>query len=146
MRRPGAIAIARAVNALFFLALSAYCFLAYTPFAYDAFIKPGVSHALWFFIVIAPALFWVVLLVTGLTLMPQLSTRGARGRVASWAHHRRRRRRHRRRRTAADEHRQHAGGVLARDRGAGVADRDRGDRSSRVAGAERSTTSIPLAR
>lgn len=86
MRRPGAIAIARAVNALFFLALSAYCFLAYTPFAYDAFIKPGVSHALWLFIVIAPALFWVVLLVTGLTLMPQLSTRRARGRVASWAY------------------------------------------------------------
>ena len=86
MRRPGAIAIARAVNALFFLALSAYCFLAYTPFAYDAFIKPGVSHALWFFIVIAPALFWVVLLVTGLTLLPQLSTRHARGRVASWAY------------------------------------------------------------
>ena len=86
MRRPGAIAIARALNALFFLALSAYCFLAYTPFAYDAFIKPGVSHALWFFIVIAPALFWVVLLVTGLTLMPQLSTRRARGRVASWAY------------------------------------------------------------
>ena len=64
-RRPGGIAIARAVNALFFVALSIYCFLAYTPFAYDAFIKPGVNHALWFFIVIAPALFSVVLLVTG---------------------------------------------------------------------------------
>ena len=86
MRRPGAIAIARAINALFFLALSAYCFLAYTPFAYDAFIKPGVSHALWWFIVIAPALFWVVLLLTGLTLLPQLMTRHARGRAAALAY------------------------------------------------------------
>jgi hypothetical protein len=84
IRRPGGVAIARAVNALFFLALSIYSFLAYTPFAYDAFIKPGVNHALWFFIVIAPALFWVVLLLTGLTLMPQLSTRGARGRAGAW--------------------------------------------------------------
>jgi hypothetical protein len=86
IRRPGAIAIVRAVNALFFLTLSAYCFLAYTPFAYDAFIKVGHVHALWLFIVIAPALFWVLLLLTGLTLMPQLSVRGARGRAASWAY------------------------------------------------------------
>jgi hypothetical protein len=86
IRRPGVIALARAVHALFFLVLSAYCFLAYTPFAYDAFIKPGVIHALWWFIVIAPALFWIVLLITALTLMPQLLTRGARGRIASWAY------------------------------------------------------------
>lgn len=84
--RPGAIAVARVVNGLFFLALSAYCFLAYTPFAYDAFIKPGVSHALWFFIVIASALFWVALLIATLTLMPQLRTRGARGRLAAWCY------------------------------------------------------------
>ena len=86
IRRPGAIALARALNALFFLVLSGYCFLAYTPFAYDAFIKPGVIHALWWFIVIAPALLWVVLLLTGLTLIPQLLTRGARGRIAAWAY------------------------------------------------------------
>src|SRR5262249_13359571 len=82
-RRPGAIALARLVNALFFLALSGYCFLAYTPFAYDAFIKPGVVHTLWAFIVIAPSLLWAMLLVTALTLLPQLSTPGARGRVAA---------------------------------------------------------------
>jgi hypothetical protein len=76
----------RTANGLFFLALSGYCFLAYTPFAYDAFIKPGVSHALWWFIVIAPALFWVFLLTTGLTLLPQLIARGARGRAAAWAY------------------------------------------------------------
>jgi hypothetical protein len=86
IRRPGGIALARALNAVFFLVLSAYCFLAFTPFAYDAFIKPGVIHALWWFIVIAPALFWIVLLITALTLMPQLMTRGARGRLASWAY------------------------------------------------------------
>ena len=85
-RRPGAIALARAVNALFFLALSGYCFLAFTPFAYDAFIKPGVIHALWAFIAIASALYWVMLLMTVLTLLPQLSTPGARGRAAAWAY------------------------------------------------------------
>jgi Sulfatase len=82
-RRPGVIALARFLNALFFLALSGYCFLAYTPFAYDAFIKPGVVHTPWAFIVIAPSLLWVTLLFTALTLLPQLSTPGARGRVAA---------------------------------------------------------------
>jgi hypothetical protein len=74
------------VNGAFFLAVSAYCFLAFTPFAYDAFINPSVVPALWGVFAVSPSLFWAMLLVTTLTLMPQLRTRGARGRVLAWSY------------------------------------------------------------
>ena len=41
--RPGVIAVARLANALFFLAVSAYSLLSYTPFAYRQFIDPVVG-------------------------------------------------------------------------------------------------------
>ena len=88
----GVVALARALNALFFIAVSAYCLLAYTPFAYDLFIKPSVSPALTDFVRLSPWLYWLTLLITSLTLMPQLrgahgacperSRRGARGYIA----------------------------------------------------------------
>ncbi len=76
MRR-GSIAGARALNAAFFLAVSAYGFLSYSPFAYQQFIKPNVVPALTAFVTMSPWLFWIALLISVLTLMPQL--RGARG-------------------------------------------------------------------
>jgi len=82
--RPGAVALARALNALFFIAVSAYCLLAYTPFAYDLFIKPSVSPALTDFVRLSPWLYWLTLLITSLTLMPQL--RGERAAGASRAY------------------------------------------------------------
>ena len=80
-RRPGAIAAARAVTASYFLALAAYCFLSYTPFAYLHFIKPNVLPALTDFVKLTPWLFWLMLLITLLTLME--SMRGGRGAVAA---------------------------------------------------------------
>jgi sulfatase-like protein len=85
-------ALARALHAIFFLAVSAYCALACTPFAYDLFIKPGVSPGLTFFVRQIPTLFWVVLLVTLATFFEDLNRPAAaggaarRGRAAAWAY------------------------------------------------------------
>jgi len=73
-----ATAGARALNALFFFAVSAFGFLSYSPFGYQQFIQPNVLPALRDFVTVSPWLFWLVLLVTVLTLMPHL--RGAPGR------------------------------------------------------------------
>ena len=73
-----ATAGARALNALFFFAVSAFGFLSYSPFGYQQFIQPNVLPALRDFVTVSPWLFWLVLLVTILTLMPHL--RGAPGR------------------------------------------------------------------
>ena len=81
--RPGAIAVARAANGLFFLAVGAYCLVAYTPFVYELFLKPGVVPALSDFVAVSPWLFCLMLLVTILTLMPQLSNRESRASVAA---------------------------------------------------------------
>ncbi len=71
--RPGAIALARASNGLFFLAVAAHCLVAYTPFVSELSIKPGVVPAVSDFVAVSPWLFWVTRLTTILTLMPQLS-------------------------------------------------------------------------
>ncbi len=71
--RRGAIALARAANALFFIITAAYCFLTYSPFAYNQFIKPSVLPLLTDFVAVSPWLFWVMLLATTLTLMPWLT-------------------------------------------------------------------------
>jgi len=84
--RPGAVAIARAANGLFFLAVAAYCLVAYTPFVYEIFLKPGVVPAVSDFVAVSPWLFWAMLLVTILTLMPQLSNANARGRGGAWSY------------------------------------------------------------
>lgn len=82
--RPGAIAAARVVNAAFFMALAAYCFLSYSPFAYAQFIKPNVVPELNDFVLLSPWLFWLVLLITTLTILPETS--GARGPNAGLAY------------------------------------------------------------
>jgi Sulfatase len=83
-RAPGSIAAARAVNGSFFVAVAAYCFLAYTPFAYFQFIKPNVLPALTDFVKLTPWLFWLFLLITILTLMEAL--RGGHGSIAARAY------------------------------------------------------------
>jgi arylsulfatase A-like enzyme len=72
--RPGPIAIVRAANALLCLVLSTYCLIAYSPFAYDQFIKPNTLPAIADFVAVSPWLFLVALLTTVLTLMPQLKS------------------------------------------------------------------------
>ncbi len=72
MSRPVAFTLARALNAAFFLATSTYCLLAYSPFAYQQFLKPAVISWLPDFLAIHTALFWLVYLVTTLTLFDWL--------------------------------------------------------------------------
>jgi len=76
--RLGAVAYARLLNALFFVTVSAYGLLSYSPFAYGQFIKPNVVPSLSEFVIVSPWMFWVALLVTLLTTVPQL--RGGPGR------------------------------------------------------------------
>src|SRR5436190_8016414 len=57
--------------------VAAFCLLSYSPFAYGQFIKPNVVPALTNFVALSPWLDLVALLVTTLTVMPEL--RGARG-------------------------------------------------------------------
>ncbi len=68
MRRPLTIAIVRGLNAAFFFATAAYCLLAYSPFAYQQFLKPEVISWQPDFIAVHTALFWLVLLLTVLTV------------------------------------------------------------------------------
>jgi hypothetical protein len=42
-RSPGAVAAARVVNALYFIAVGSYCFLAYTPLAYWRMIQAELA-------------------------------------------------------------------------------------------------------
>ena len=74
--RPVAFALARALNTAFFLATSIYCLLAYSPFAYQQFLKPAVISWVPDFIAIHTALFWLVFLITMLTLKAQLKLHG----------------------------------------------------------------------
>jgi len=76
-RRPGAIALVRAANAVFCFIVSVYCLLAYSPFAYAQFIKPDTVPAITNFVAVSPWLFVAIQLATILTIMPQL--RGAPG-------------------------------------------------------------------
>jgi Sulfatase len=69
---PVAIAAARALNAMFFFAVAAYGVLAYSPFAFEAFIKPDVIPGIFVFVSLSPACFWVVFLISVLTLLPFL--------------------------------------------------------------------------
>jgi len=66
------IALARALNAAYFVGTCVYCLLSYSSFAYAQFIKPQLvgwipgmvaTHHLWF---------WVTVLVTAPTLVPAL--------------------------------------------------------------------------
>src|SRR3989304_853112 len=79
VRRPSLIALARALNALFFVVTSLYCLLIYSPFSYQQFIKPKVSLVVAAFAFWHLALYWLVLGVTALTLAPALERSRARG-------------------------------------------------------------------
>ena len=69
MIRPSAlIALARVLSTAFFLATSLYCLLTYNPFAYQQFIRPHLIAALTGFTVWHGLLYWIVLLMTALTL------------------------------------------------------------------------------
>jgi hypothetical protein len=84
--RPGGIAAVRIAHAGVLLAVAAFCFLSYSPFAYGQFIKPNVVPELNDFVVLSPWLFALTLLVTVLTLLPQLRRPGAPGRGAALAY------------------------------------------------------------
>jgi len=84
--RPAAVAAARVAHAGVLLAVAAFCFLSYSPFAYGQFIKPNVVPDLNDFVVLSPWLFAVALLVTVLTLLPVVRERDARGRAAALAY------------------------------------------------------------
>ena len=86
MWRPGGIAAARMAHAGVLVAIAAFCFLSYSPFAYGQFIKPNVVPDLNDFVVLSPWLFALTLLVTVLTLLPQLRRPGASGRGAAFAY------------------------------------------------------------
>ena len=69
---PGAVAVARALNALFFLSVAVFATLSYSPFAYEQFLKPNVVPELTDFKLLSPWLYWLTTFVTLLTLLPHL--------------------------------------------------------------------------
>ena len=66
------VTFVRALNAVFFLATSAYSLLAFIPFAYSVFLKPEVLWWIPDFLAIHVAVYWLTLLLTALTLKPYL--------------------------------------------------------------------------
>ncbi|HXI29108.1 MAG TPA: sulfatase-like hydrolase/transferase [Vicinamibacterales bacterium] len=94
MTRAQVTAVARTLNGIFFLLVSTYGLLVYSPFAYQAFIMPHHSPALTQFAIWSPALYWLALLATIVTLLPQLRPRAAagdtgapdRGSALAWAY------------------------------------------------------------
>jgi len=84
--RPAATAAARTAHAAFFLSIAAFCFLSYSPFAYSQFIKPNVVPDLNDFVVLSPWFFTLAVLVTMLTLLPQLRSPDASGSAAARAY------------------------------------------------------------
>lgn len=84
-RRPAVIVFARIAHAIFFLTVSAYCLLAYTPFAYGQFIKPGVVPAISELVNLSPALFWLVVLMSVFTLLPFMQGPNRRIGVVAYA-------------------------------------------------------------
>jgi hypothetical protein len=78
-----AVAVARALNAAYFVGTCAYCLLSYSSFAYAQFIKPqlvgwipgaAATHHQWF---------WLTLLVTLPTLVPAFRDGSRRQRIAA---------------------------------------------------------------
>ena len=83
-RRAVLVALARAVNAIFFLTTSSYCLLTYSSFAYQQFIKPHLVNWLTGFVVWHHLAFWLMLILTAWTLLPEL--RAGRWRVVAWSY------------------------------------------------------------
>jgi len=78
------VALARAVNAIFFLTTSSYCLLTYSSFAYQQFIKPHLVNWLTGFVVWHHLAFWLMLILTAWTLVPEL--RHGRWRGVAWSY------------------------------------------------------------
>src|SRR6185436_11711539 len=71
-RRTVLVALVRVVNAIFFLTTSSYCLLTYSSFAYQQFIKPHLVSWLTGFVVWHHLAFWLMLILTAWTLLPEL--------------------------------------------------------------------------
>jgi sulfatase-like protein len=82
--QPAVVAASRLANALFFLFVSAYGVLSYTPFAYRQFIEPRVVPSLNDFVAVSPWLYWAMFLLTLLTLLPLVRRRAATGLSVSY--------------------------------------------------------------
>lgn len=80
------VALARAVNAAFFLTTSSYCLLTYSSFAYQQFIKPHLVNWLTGFVVWHHLGFWMMLMITGWTLVPHLRRSRGRWRGLAWSY------------------------------------------------------------
>lgn len=83
-RRTVLVALVRVVNAIFFLTTSSYCLLTYSSFAYQQFIKPHLVSWLTGFVVWHHLAFWLMLLLTAWTLVPEL--RRARWSGIAWSY------------------------------------------------------------
>lgn len=86
VRRSTLVALARGANALFFLLTSSYCLLTYSSFAYQQFIKPHLVNWLTGFVVWHHLGFWLALLVTAWTLLPDLQRERGAVRVLAWGY------------------------------------------------------------
>lgn len=82
--RTTGLALARGVNALYFLVTSTYCVLTYSSFAYQQFIRPHLVASLAGFVVWHHLWHWVTLGLTALTLLPEL--KAGRGRFLAWSY------------------------------------------------------------
>lgn len=74
--RSTVVALARVANASFFLLTSLYCLLTYSSFAYQQFIRPHLINWLSGFVVWHHLGFWLALIITGWTLLPDLGRGG----------------------------------------------------------------------
>ncbi len=83
IRRSIVVAIARAINAAFFLTTSIYCILSYSSFAYYQFIRPEVFYWPGAFVALHHVFFWLMWFITALTLAPY--TGGTHGSRPMWA-------------------------------------------------------------
>lgn len=80
---PALFALARALNATYFVASCVYCLLSYSSFAYAQFIRPQLVGWLPGLVAIHHELFWLTVLVTVPTLVPTLRTGLPRQRIAA---------------------------------------------------------------
>lgn len=78
IRRSALTAVARAINAVFFLLTSVYCLLTYSSFAYQQLIRPHLIGSLSNFATLHATLFWLTFGATALTLLPDLRRPGTR--------------------------------------------------------------------
>ena len=83
------LVVARVANTVFFLVTSLYCLLTYSSFAYQQFIRPHLVSWLTGFVTWHHLAFWLMLILTAWTLLPELGRgRGrwiARGYLAVWS-------------------------------------------------------------